>query len=52
LDCVFDYESKLDRDEWESKVLEHCEWIFTSRQVRNRICLDLDRRLVVAAIAR
>ena len=52
LDLVFDYESKLDQSVWESNVLEHGSWMFSARQIRNKICLDLDRRLVMAAIDR
>jgi len=27
LDAVFDYESKLDRADWEKKVMQNCSWV-------------------------
>ena len=39
LDKVYGYESKLDREEWEKLVGKHCKWIFSPKEIRNKIGL-------------
>lgn len=45
LDTIFGYEAKLDREEWEKRVVEKAPWIFSSKQVREKICGEKIRKL-------
>ena len=37
IDTIFGYNAKINREVWQKKVVEECNWIFDPKQVRDKL---------------